>query len=1341
MNQFPQESKSDLSPTTKRRRNPLVGFVASMVVIVGTLFVLSVTAVAILLHSERFHQYVLTTVQQRASETLGVRVELQNFALNIVHLDLDLYGLTVDGAAPYANPPLLQVDHAEVGVRFGSILRGKWYLESFRLDRPIMRVFVDEKGVSNLPTPRSSGKTSSTTTQLFDLAIRRAVLDRGEFYFNSRQTPIAADLHDVAFQASFDVLLQKYSGKLAYANGHLDSGTFKTIPHNLEATFDATPTTFHLTDASLSVGPSHALLTATLQNYSNVTADAHYDLNIDGAQVGHLMNSTSVPTGEIRATGNLHYRQIPNRTPLDSLVVDGDLSSSKLMVTAPSLKTEVSNVLAHYLLENGDANLKDFSLNILGGKVTGAGTMRNIAGDRHSKLNASLKGISLGQLQRLTGASIPSRDVSLTGGLNTEMSATWGANLDDLVAHADTTINGRIQGAGNRSVERIKSPAVPSTGISVEGMIRAGYTASNQQISLNRSYLKTPETSLTMNGVLSERSSLDIRFQADDLREIETIADLFRTPPIGKDLQPLGLAGTASFEGSVRGSTSSPHLAGQLLASNLQFNGTEWKALRTGVELSPSLLTLQRGSLEPSSRGHLSFSASTELSRWSFTNNSLVHLDMDASQLDVADLLKLAGQQVPVTGTLAASVKLHGTLLNPVGNGTLSLGGLVAYDQPVSSAKVTFSGTGDEAKANLDIQLPAGNIQGDMSVRPREKTYIAKLTAAGIRLDRLQVLKARKIDAEGEVTLNGNGHGSFDNPQFDATLQIPHLVVQQQTITAVNLRVNVADHVANALLASSAVNTNIQATAKISLTADFMTDATLDTQAIPLQPLLAIYAPEQSVNLTGETEIHATLHGPLKNSSLLEAHVTIPTLKLAYGTSVQLAATSPVHVDYKNGMVDLQRTNIRGTDTDLQLQGSIPVVGNAPMKVMLLGTVNLELAQVFNPDVKSSGELKFDINSSGGSDVGGKVDIVNAAYASADLPVGLQNGNGTLTLTKDRLEITRFKGTMGGGTLSAQGGVALRPTVQFDLGLAARGIRILYPDGMREGVDADLRLGGSTESAVLGGSINLNDLSFTPAFDLNSFISQVSGGVASPPTPGFSQNVHLNLVVRSSSNINLVSRTLSIDGSANLEVRGTAAKPVILGRVNLNNGDIILNGDRFVLNGGTVEFVNPSETQPVLNLSLKTTIQQYDVYLRFNGPIDQLRTNYNSDPALPSADIINLLAFGHTTEATSTTSPSSLVASQVSSQVTSRVSKIAGISQLSINPVLAGGTSQGPPGANITVQQRVTSNLFVTFSSNVASTQSQTIQGQYQLTPRVALSATRDQNGGFAFDAIIKKTW
>jgi translocation and assembly module TamB len=344
------------------------------------------------------------------------------------------------------------------------------------------------------------------------------------------------------------------------------------------------------------------------------------------------------------------------------------------------------------------------------------------------------------------------------------------------------------------------------------------------------------------------------------------------------------------------------------------------------------------------------------------------------------------------------------------------------------------------------------------------------------------------------------------------------------------------------------------------------------------------------------------------------------------------------------------------------------------------------------------------------------------------------------------MTIRNFQGTVGGGTLTAQGGVAFQPSVQFDMGVAAKGVRVLYPQGMRENVDANLRFTGTTENAVLGGSVNLSNLSFTPAFDLPTFIDQFSGDVSSPPARGFSENVALNLAVNSTNNVNLTSRALSVNGLANLQVRGTAAEPVILGRVNLDGGDIILNGNRFVLSSGTVQFVDPSKTQPVVNMALSTTIQQYNINLRFNGPAAQMRTEYSSDPSLPQAEIIHLLALGTTSQASAQQAmpamqtAENLVASQVTSQVTSRISKIAGISQLSISPVLASST-QSSLGANITIQQRVTGNLFITFSTNLASTQSQTIQGQYQLSPRVALSATRDPNGGFAVDTLIKKSW
>jgi translocation and assembly module TamB len=152
--------------------------------------------------------------------------------------------------------------------------------------------------------------------------------------------------------------------------------------------------------------------------------------------------------------------------------------------------------------------------------------------------------------------------------------------------------------------------------------------------------------------------------------------------------------------------------------------------------------------------------------------------------------------------------------------------------------------------------------------------------------------------------------------------------------------------------------------------------------------------------------------------------------------------------------------------------------------------------------------------------------------------------------------------------------------------------------------------------------------------------------------------------------------------------------------------------------------------------------------MRIEGTLERLRTSYSSDPALPPADIINLIAFGKTQEASNAANTSAnqtaeqSIASAVSGQVTSRVQNVAGLSRLSVDPTLGSGTTNGQnAGAIITVQKRVTSKIFVTFQTDVTSTQQEVIQLEYQATPRLSFSGTRDQNGGFGFDTRITREW
>jgi translocation and assembly module TamB len=505
--------------------------------------------------------------------------------------------------------------------------------------------------------------------------------------------------------------------------------------------------------------------------------------------------------------------------------------------------------------------------------------------------------------------------------------------------------------------------------------------------------------------------------------------------------------------------------------------------------------------------------------------------------------------------------------------------------------------------------------------------------------------------------------------------------------------------------------------------------------------------PAQAGNLSGQTEIHATLRGPLKRKEQVEAHVTLPVLAVDYLNKVQLSAAQPIEVDYLNGIAKLQRTAIRGTGTDLQLQATIPVSGRQPMQLLALGTVDLSVAQLLVPNITSSGQLNFHINTFGSStdpNVQGRIEIVNANLTTPGTPVGLEKGNGVLTLTNNRLNISSFTGTVGGGAVSAAGGITYRPSLGFDLALHGDGIRMLVPPGIRAGVVTNLAFTGTPNAAVLRGTVDIAQLSFTPEFDFATLMGSFGGTISAPPGQGFSNDVQLDLSVLSTSGINLVSRDLSLQGNATLRVRGTAAEPVVLGRVIVNGGDLIFRGNRYVLEAGTIDFINPTRTQPMLNINVNTTIQQYDIAMRFQGPIDKMRTSYTSDPALPPSDIINLLAFGKTTEAAAanpnppgTLGAQQSIASAVSGQVTDRISKITGISNLSVDPTL-GGTGQND--AIVTIQQRVTGKVFVTFSTDITGYE-RVYQLEYQPNSRTRISGTRDQNGGFAFDTRFTKSW
>ncbi len=1329
----PPDPPIPIRPPGRHRGWRIVGWIASSLILV----VLIVTIAAIVVvRSTRFHDYVLRTADTKASAALNTPVHLQNFALRLPALTLDLYGLTVEGAGPGANRPLLQADHGHFDVGITSIFHREWYVDEITIDRPVVTLIVDQNGNTNLPNlPQSN---SSSNTNVFDLGIRHLLLDRGEVYVNDKKLPLYADVHDLHLKSSYDTTDGgRYYGDLGYRNGQLKYGDYAPITHDLDAQFDARRSGMALNNVTLATPPVTTKLNATIQNYASPTAHADYSITLNGAELHKVMRDSSLPSGEVLVNGTADYASDPNKTLLQSLALNGDVSSRELQVRTPQLNTTIRNLSAHYQVAGGNADVRDLRAGLLGGEITGQATVRDLSGKEDGHAVLDVRGISIASLKSLANTASLNQ-IALRGDVNGKVDATWNGAMQNLLARADATI---------RSTAAPVRAAASSQSVPLSGVIHAIYNGTNQSIALNNSYLRTPQTTLNLNGTLGNQSALRVNLQANDLAELESIADIFQTPKAGQPAPaPLGLGGKLSFNGSVSHSISAPEIEGRLNGTNVQVRGASFKLVQADVDASPSHVTLTHGLIQPVPQGQLNFNVQASLRDWSFTPQSPLQASVNAKNLAVAPLVKAANVTTPVSGVLNANIDVHGSEENPIGRGNVALTNANVDGQPIQAVNVDFEGNGDVVNSNLVVRTVAGNATGKLTYYPKNEGYDAALQATGIELAKLQALNEQEMGVSGTLNLTASGRGTFNDPQGQVSLTIPQLTVKGQQITGVNLQTNVGNHEANFNLASQVANTPLTADGKIALTGDYYAQARLDTPVIALQPVLAVYAPEEGSQVSGQTQVHATLRGPLKYPKQLEAHVNIPTLQVKYG-QVEVAAVNPIVADYNGGVVTIQPTQIKGTATDLRFHGRIPITSDEPAQLTLVGNMDLALLHVLDPDTSATGQVQFDINAAGGTanqDVDGQIRIVNANFSTPDAPVGLSEGNGVLVLRGTRLDISQFTGKVGGGTVTASGGVVYRPSLQFDLALKGNDIRMLYPDGLRTDLGMNLVMTGTPTNSLLSGQVNLYRLSFTPDFDLISFAGRLTGASSPPSRGGFTDNLRLNIALRSVNELNAYSRTVSVQGDANLHVIGTANDPVIVGRANLSGGEVFLLGNRYIVQGGTIAFLNSTRTEPVLNLQVNTTIQQYNVAMRFQGPIDHLHTNYTSDPSLPPADIINLIAFGQTQEAQAAQAQpgnlgaESVLASGVTSQVTGRLEKIAGISHLSVDPVLAQNGSQNP-GAVVTVQQRVTSKLYVTFSTNVTQTQAQQVLVQYRVNRKWSVSGDRDQNGGFGVDGRYHK--
>ena len=1270
------------------------------------------------LRSTGFQEFALRRIITQVDQSTGGRAQIRAFDFNLSTLTAHLYDIVIRGTEKPNAPPLLQIDKLTVGLKIKSVFRRQISLSELLIEHPLMHLEVDRNGNSNVP--QAPPQNSSSSTSVFDLAVGHVGLSDGEIDYNDRKTPLDADLHNLRTDISFESLATRYRGLISYDSGHVRYGTYAPMSHGFNASFTATPSRFRLDSAVIRVSSSAVKLAADVTNYNALTAQGTYEISLHTQDVTELLPDMR-PTGDLVSKGTFHYQDTSGKSFLRDVQVDGELGSDVLAAAVSTGRLEVRNVRGQYQIAEGSLHTRGVEAETLGGRVSATLDMVHLDGTPTSHLKAAVRGVSLGSAQR-TFRRQELKPVAIYGTLDGTTEATWTGSVSNVRARVDAVLRSAAKNTANSSARDIP----------VDGAIHAVYDGPKSALSLHQTTLRIPATGITAEGEVSNHSQLNVQVNSSDLHRLVELASAFY--PIRGGTPVVG--GSAMMTATVQGSMQKPQISAHLSAQNLQVQGSEWKSADLSLQADPSRIVVSNGTLTNAHRGQASYDATIALSNWSYLPSSPIQAHLSLRQMQLVDLQHLANVQYPVSGELSAKLSVAGSEVDPRGSGSLEIVNARAYDEPLKALAVTFHGDKGSIVSDLHVRADAGSVDASLSYALRTRAYKAQLDAPSIVLQKLRAVQAKNLALQGTVTISAKGEGTLDDPQLTASINLPRLEVEQKSLVGVKADLRVANKQADVSVDSQVAQASLNVRGKLTFTGDYPADVSINTSALPLEVLLATFSSRVPEGFSGQTELHATLKGPLKNTRQLEAHLVIPTLNASY-QSLQIGAASPIRADYARSVVTLQPAEIRGTGTSLRLQGSVPIGGTTAPLLTAEGSIDAHIFRMVSPDLRSSGTIAMNIRATGSAanpQVAGQVHLQNLAFATDAAPLGFEKVSGTLDLDSERVQISNVTGQVGGGQISVGGSITYRPSQQFDIALKADSVRLRYPDGLRSVLDGNLAWVGTADASTLRGRVLLDSLSFTPDFDLASFGDQFSGNTAAPAAPGFTDTIGLQVAVQSKENLSATSSQISLEGSAALNVTGTAANPVITGRTDLTGGELFYRNVRYQLQRGIITLADPNETSPNLDVSVTTTVEQYNLTLNLRGPFDKLTTSYSSDPPLATADIINLIARGKTSSelAASSQSTDSMIASQAASQVSGSLQKLAGISSLQIDPTF-GGNGQNP-STRLAVQQRVTKNFLFTFSTDVSQPGEEIVEGDYQINKRWSVSVARDQLGGVSVD-------
>jgi translocation and assembly module TamB len=1327
------------------------------------------------LRSDAFRDKLRGQVVAAIADATGGKVELKRFTWNLSQLNFDLYDLTIHGTESSDEIPYAHVDHVHVAGKVISLLRREVGVQELDLQHPVFHLIVRADGTTNQPTPRTKSSGGNVSQRLFALRMDRLRLSQGLLLLNDQQIPL--DLQAEAVTAGMNYrsgLEPTYNGRVQAANIRVDRPGFPELVSKAQADFAITRHRIAMDGIEWSTAKSTIAGSATITDWFHPRIEATYRGMLDLVEVGKLTGQNELRSGTAELSGKLHYLSTQD------FFSAGSVRVKNAALSRPGLHLATTAASSDYTVDPDRITFNKISGQALGGNFTGSGSLL------HWVKTATGPAISAGRFVK--SAAKPQEGIfaltvsgtTLSEGARAVLPAAGPLNRLRIASKLD----GRV------GVHWIGSPAAADVGLDLNaqamssalpaelpltGTIHATYHGRTDRIDVPGLNLAGRSTRLSATGSIGAESELHVSLNTSDLSELTPVMKA-----LGSEEGPLPaiVHGQASFNGYLRGKLAAPVLAGHLQATDFDTLlppglirvGSEpsftnphpigaarlihWDSLTADISYSPTSASA-RNVLLKRGKAQITGWENAGLVDGQLQPESPLEIQIGLHNTDLKDLEALGSGRYPITGTVEGNVRLTGTRENLNAQGRVQLTGGSIFGEPYRSFSADLRLQGEQADlSNILLQQDGGKIIGNVSYALDSEAFSFDVTGTNFDLAHINLLQNKTLPVAGRAEFAASGSGTPAHPQMKGRVSIRGLNIGGEaegdlTATAVTQGSNL--HLEGKTQTSFALAT---VSGDVGLDNDLPAQLRVDLQRLDFDPLLRAYL---AGRLTGHSSLSGNflIKGPLKQPRNLTVTADLSDF-YADIQNIELRNQGPLQFSVGNGVAGIGQLHIVGTDTEIIGKGTVELAGMRRLDLHGNGHINLAALHTLNPSVNSAGQVSFTLNATGTiaqPSFAGNVQIANGALSFADLPNGLSEVNGTLSFDLNRLRVQKLTAKTGGGDLTLGGYVTYSNGIFFDLTASGRDVRIRYPEGVSSQATADLHLTGGPSNSVLSGDVTITKFGLTPQFDLATYV-QKARQLPNPPGPNSPiDNVRLDIHIVSTPELRVETSLARLTGDVDIRLRGTAARPSVMGRVNIAEGDIVFNGTSYHLERGDIVFANPVRIEPVINLEASARVRDYDITLGFHGTPDKLTPTFRSEPPLPSADIIALLAFGRTRQESeiqaeqgsqaateqsfAQTASNAVLGEALNSAVSSRVQKLFGISRIKIDPNL-GGTEDNP-NARLTVEQQISKNVTVTYLTNLGQYAEQVLQVEYNINKNVSLVAVRDYTGVLAIDFRIRQ--